>query len=215
MARLPGVVLALVLLAAGLTLTTAFLRRLPADAVIAEIRSSHVPSQDDLRHAVDSARASLAILPTPDASTDLAVIGARLPLSAGGVDAAAAVAYLRDALRQVPADSLVWSDFTQAELHEGALPQGVEAFKVSMLTAPFRPALTWWRCSVGLRLYAYLDADTKELMISQFRYAWAENRWRLMGVAVAMSAVALVRQAITPTEPHAEEFDRILANTHI
>lgn len=83
------------------------------------------------------------------------------------------------ALRQRPADAYSWARLALIglELRRPA-PTVINAWRMSVATAPFEPPLLVWRLGIGLALYKDMNASDRAIIAQQALKAWESSQWR-------------------------------------
>jgi hypothetical protein len=214
----PFAALAVALLYLGVPRTVASIIRLPADAAITELRDGNTVPGEILQEALATSERANAWQETPDGWLNAALLRISIQVAAERRDAAEiekAITETRRGLALEPANTLGWSDLTRYYLIQNNRVAAAISLKTSIITASFRPGLTFWRCSVGFSLLGLLGEDGKKLMIQQIRFAWAEQRWNLVDIAVRAQSIPLIRQALIDEPDELKELDAILANVKL
>lgn len=80
---------------------------------------------------------------------------------------------LEEALTAVPADSFAWASFATAlGMGSGSAARAVDAWRMSVLTAPAERRLVLWRVRFGIaHASQFLEGD-HDLLERQIRFAW-------------------------------------------
>jgi hypothetical protein len=99
-----------------------------------------------------------------------------------------------------------------AQLALGDLANGKLAFRAGILMAPNDTHLIFWRCQLGLGLWAMLDDNDRQLVASQLRMAWLRQPVELVGLAKSRNNVApIIATALAEDSEQKSAFEKALA----
>jgi hypothetical protein len=124
-----------------------------------------------------------------------------------------AVALLEDGLAAMPANGFGWAQLAQARLlQEGPGPAAVDAWRMSVLTAPAEPQLALWRARAGIGLASHFVEGDHALLDRQIRFAWRWEPERLAAYAKSAGppVVGAVRTALIGQPEDLQQFDRLV-----
>jgi len=115
-------------------------------------------------------------------------------------------------LQQTPANAVGWAALAAAQLDAGNELNAKDALRASILLGNFDPDLSLWRSALGLRLWAHLDADDREMWGEQVRIAWDHQSNDLLALARANKGPGLIiiRHALSTQPGRLDDFDRAL-----
>jgi hypothetical protein len=183
--------LAAFLLATAVPSLLGALARLPADTIVEAISESRPASPEDLDTLIAASATAEGFLPNPRYATDLASARLRQAMAAPAGSAERtrrlddALAALRRGLFSQPASSFAWARLAEivalARPGEPAAP--LEAWRLSVDTAPAEPRLVAWRARFGAERLAVLTPEDRTRLLRQTLLArdfW-ERGYRLTG----------------------------------
>ena len=174
-------ILSVFLLVLGLPRLASSLTMLPAQQVVDGIEQDRTISDEIIessetrlsiaRHFSTSGRIAIDLAAVKLAEAD------RLPARAQGTRAALAsdaVALLEQGLSVDPANSFGWSRLAYGRSLENALEgEAVDAWRMSVLTAPTDRRLSLWRARFGIESARGFAEGDQALLDQQIHFAWA------------------------------------------
>lgn len=196
-------------------------RRLPAslvgvqaEALTATWKASGADA--DWEAALAARERQLAWFPDPVAQQRTARLLLDRAVQVGGLAGTAdpllerAQALAEASLSRAPADGRVWALLAHLSLLRGDDPfRTVDLLRTSILTNPADPGLAFWRVDLALRLRPYWDEALEDLLLEQFRlaFAWAEADF--VTLALNRDALLTVQRAFPPGETQGRRFNKI------
>ena len=124
-----------------------------------------------------------------------------------------AIAHLEEGLAAMPANGFGWAQLAGARrLKDGAGPAAVDAWRMSVLTAPAEPRLALWRVRFGIAAAPHLIEGDHMLLDRQIRFAWRAEPERLAEYAKATGPVALrtIRAALLDQPEDLAGFEKLV-----
>lgn len=112
------------------------------------------------------------------------------------------------ALAERPADSYSWVRLALVRLElNRPVGQVLQAWRLSVATAPFEPQMIHWRLRLGLRVYAWMGPEDRALVKAQVAQAWTASRWKTTQVLADYDQAGLLRPDLSSPDEVAE-FDK-------
>ncbi len=123
---------------------------------------------------------------------------------------------LSGGLSRSPANAYGWAALTQAQMAAGDQIKAKKALSTSMLIDDFDPALSLWRCELGLLLWDQLDSDDRRLWNDQVRLAWDSQPEGLVALAQQDSGAYAVpiRFALISDPARYQAFQKVFVQRH-
>jgi hypothetical protein len=124
-----------------------------------------------------------------------------------------AVALLEEGLAAMPANGFGWAQLAQARLlQDGPGPAAVDAWRMSVLTAPAEPQLALWRARSGIGLASHFIEGDHALLDRQIRFAWQAEPERLAAYAKSAGPEVLtaVRTALIDQPEDLKRFEALV-----
>ncbi len=208
------------LLVFGLPRLVSALTMLPGAPVIDALRAGQPVSDEELdglarrwsiaRQFSSSGRIAAELAATKLAEADRLTRGAQSKRQ-GLVEEAAAL--LEAGLAAAPANSFAWARLAYARsLKDGFGPGAVDAWRMSVLTAPADRRLALWRTRFGIALISrFLEGD-QALLDGQIRFAWRSNQEEVARYAKAAGpeSVRVVRATLLNQPEDLQRFDSLI-----
>jgi hypothetical protein len=208
----------LFLLILGLPRLVSSLVVLPAEQVTEGLLQNGAVSDEALessdsrfslaRHFSTSGRIAIELAAVKLAEAD------RLPVPAQSTRSgvvADAEELLRQGLSEDPTNSFGWSQLAYARrLESGVGPETVDAWRMSVLTAPADRRLSLWRTRFGIESSLAFAEGDQNLLDRQIQFAWAFNRAELARYAKAAGAeaVQMIRAALANQPEDVKSFEQ-------
>jgi hypothetical protein len=196
----------LIMLILGLPRFVSSLSMVPAEQVIERLLQNGTVSDEALesaesrfslaRHFSTSGRIAIDLAAVKLAEAD------RLPVPAQSTRAgvvADAEELLRQGLSDDPTESFGWSQLAYARrLESGVGAAAVDAWRMSVLTAPADRRLSLWRTRFGIESSLAFSEGDENLLDRQIQFAWTFNRTELARYAKSAGpeAVQTIRAAL-------------------
>jgi len=118
-----------------------------------------------------------------------------------------AVEAFRRGLAADPRDTFAWARLAYALfLRDGVGAAAVDAWRMSILTAPSESRLVLWRAEFGAAGLRQLDRQDQQRVAQQMRYAWRSDRAGLTRMAKARGLQLVLRRVLS-AEPDAAELN--------
>jgi hypothetical protein len=219
--RWPRALLALlfggVLIALGTPRLVAALALLPGDPLLAAV---------DGGESIDAAQISM--LQSSRAQASAFVTSADIAIEQGMAELLAAEAVpegstqrrarldqaiqsLREGLALGPRATFAWAKLAYALLlRDGTSPAAIDAWRMSIITAPAESRLVLWRAEFGADALQVLDAEDRARLVEQLRYAWRADPEALAQMA-RQRGLQLVLRRVLSGEPDVKELNRLFA----
>jgi hypothetical protein len=210
----------LFLLFLGLPRFVSSLVMLPAEQVTANLLENRTVSDGALesadsrlslaRHFSTSGRIAIELAAVKLAEAD------RLPVPAQSTRAgvvADAADLLRQGLSDDPTDSFGWCQLAYARrLASGVGAEAVDAWRLSILTAPADRRLSLWRTRFGIQSSLAFAEGDENLLDRQIQFAWAFNRAELARYAkeAGPEAVQIIRAALADEPEDLKRFEQAM-----
>jgi hypothetical protein len=179
------------LLATAVPSLLAALARLPAEAIVEALADGRTTRPEDLDALIGASAAARRFLATPRYSTDLASALLRQSLIAPPGTAERVrlldegVIALRLGLAEQPANSFAWARLADslALARPDEPAAALEAWRLSVDTAPAEPRLVTWRARFAAERLALLDAEDRARLLRQTMLArgFAARGYRMPG----------------------------------
>lgn len=211
--------LGICLLVSGLPRLVSALTMLPGAPVLDALQAERPVSDEELdglarRWSIARQFSSSGRIAAELAAAKLAA-AERLPSRAqsnrrGLVEEAATL--LEEGLAAAPANSFAWARLAYARsLKDGFGPGAVDAWRLSVLTAPADRRLALWRTRFGIALVSRLIEDDQALLDGQIRFAWRSDQAELARYAKAAgpAVVRAVRAALFDQSEDLQRFDSL------
>ncbi len=207
---------AIVLIYLAVPRLAASLANLPGDRVFGRIVAREPVDADALRRLVESRTRALAWTAAPRSWTDLGLgVLLRARIEAGD-DASAAREFLAHARRTVtaglalgPINPYAWARLAFIEWHLGAPPDRIATLlKMSNLTGPVSPRLTFFRLDLAFRTWRYLADSDRRIVLRQIRSAWYVSADRLLALASTPLRRSIIRAALILRPALIAEYER-------
>jgi hypothetical protein len=190
---------------------------LPVEPVLDALQAGRPVSDEDLQRFASRAAAARQFSSSGRLATDLAAAklaqAERLPTRAQAERrelVADAATLLEQGLATTPANSFAWARLAYARtVLNGAGPAAVDAWRMSVLTAPAEPRLAVWRTRLGIALLAHLREGDRDLLDRQIRFAWRFDPERLADFAKSggPDTIRLIRVALLDEPDALPKFD--------
>jgi hypothetical protein len=193
---------------------------LPVEPIMDALQAGRPVSDEDLQRFASRSAAARRFSSAGRLATDLAAAklaqAERLPTRAQSerrelVEDAAAL--LEEGLAATPANSFAWARLAYARtVLEGPGAGAVDAWRMSVLTAPAETRLTVWRTRLGVALLAQFREGDRDLLDRQIRFAWRSDPERLAAFAKSggPETIQLIRIALLDEPGALQKFDAAL-----
>ncbi len=186
--------------------------RAPYGETVAGLSHTPPPPPDELVDALANRRAALR--DTPATHADIAALalararalGTAAPRGRALLDLA--IAELRAALAEAPAQPFTWAGLAYAQLARGADGAVGAAWQMAVRTAPADPALVMPRLALGFAAGPRLGADGRALLDEQIRLAARRAPDDLARFARDHFALGPVRAALAASPALRNRFDQ-------
>jgi hypothetical protein len=100
---------------------------------------------------------------------------------------------LEDYTKQAPSDSFGWTYLAAVQMRLWDNPKHIlEAWRMSIYTAPNEQRLTLWRADLGVLLFGFLSKHDKQLWQQQLNIACEQACWRVFRLAAKYERVELL-----------------------
>jgi hypothetical protein len=167
------------LLVLGLPRLVSAVIMLPAQPALERLQSGLPVSEEDLARLESRAAVARQFSSSGRVAADLASAklaqAERLPERAQTERrqlVEEAIALLEEGLAAMPANGFGWAQLARARgLKEGAGPAAVDAWRMSVLTAPAEPRLALWRARFGIAWAPHFTEGDHTLLDRQIRFA--------------------------------------------
>jgi hypothetical protein len=208
------------LLVLGLPRLVSAVIMLPAQPALERLQSGLPVSEEDLARLAGRAAVARQFSSSGRVAADLAAAklaqAERLPERAQTERRELvedAIALLEDGLAAMPANGFGWARLAGARrLKDGAGPAAVDAWRMSVLTAPAEPRLALWRARFGIASAPHLIEGDYMLLDRQIRFAWTAEPERLAEYAKSAGPVALrtIRAALLDQPEDLAGFEKLV-----
>ncbi len=122
-----------------------------------------------------------------------------------------AIESLTEGLARAPRATFAWARLAYALLlREGMSRPAIDAWRMSILTAPAEARLVLWRTEFGAAALSLLDAEDQRRLAQQIRHAWRSDRESLARIG-RERGLQLVLRRVLSGEPDAAELNRLFA----
>ena len=168
------------LLVLGLPRLVSALTMLPAEGVLDAVQAGRSVGEDDLGRFEGRWSLARQFSASGRIATDLAAArlaqSERLPKGSEAERrrlVEESVDLLEEGLAKTPANSFAWARLAYAlSLRDGPDVPAVDAWRMSVLTAPADRRLVLWRARMGIALLSRLREGDHDLLDRQIRFAW-------------------------------------------
>lgn len=122
-----------------------------------------------------------------------------------------AIESLQEGLARGPRATFVWAKLAYAiQMRDGMVKTAIDAWRLSIATAPAEPRLVLWRSEFGAAALPLLEVGDQGRLAEQMRYAWRFDREGLARLA-RDRGLQLVLRRVLSGEPDAAELNRLFA----
>jgi hypothetical protein len=169
--------LALSLLALGLPRLYAATMMAIGEPIYRDYTSGKSISKDQAKTLIETREAALAAANWPRAATDL---GAAYVINNTSPEAlATAISSVRHGLQLAPMSPFAWQRLSDLELYVQNYPEALKAWRTARALSEFEPFLYYARIRTGIRLYAKMSPQDREVLRSDVNLAYTINRGQL------------------------------------
>lgn len=195
----------------------ASLALLPADPVLDAVQSGEPIDAGLIAALISSREQARRFVSAPEIDVEIGMAEV-LQAEAAPPDSAErrvaldrAIESLRAGLARAPRASFAWAKLAYAiQLRNGMSKPAIDAWHMSIETAPAEPRLVLWRSEFGAAALPLLDVEDQGRVAQQMRHAWRFDREGLARLA-RDRGLQLVLRRVLSGEPDVAELNRLFA----